>query len=152
MLESTHLNSNKFHYLLLKKLTLKQQLNIKGSIVNFNNRLNSVLSSFNPFSSEFSLGYRLIDIFPNHFSFYSANRNCKERRKAYIHKLDKVIFQTSADSKTAVIITDASIKNQVATLISHIHVHNNSIIKTLHYVVNITFTKAKLFTIRYSIN
>ena len=73
-------------------------------------------------------------------------------RKAHICKLDKLTLQMSADSKTAVIVSDVSIKNQVATLIAHIHVHNNPIIKTLYHTINVTFTEAKLFTIRCDIN
>ena len=73
MLESRHLNINNNHGLLLEKLTPKQQLNIKDSIVNTNNRLNGVFSSFNPLSIEFSPGDRLIDIFPSHFSFHSPD-------------------------------------------------------------------------------
>ena len=45
-----------------------------------------------------------------------------------------------------------SIKNQVATLIAYIYIHDNSIIKTLHHMINVTSTKAELFTIRCNIN
>jgi len=58
----------------------------------------------------------------------------------------------SADSKTAVIVSDTSIKNQVATLIAHIHIHDNPVIKTLHHAVNDMSTKTKLSAIRCSIN
>ena len=37
-------------------------------------------------------------------------------------------------------------------LISHIHSHNNLIIKTIHCAINITTTEAKFFKIRCSIN
>ena len=57
-----------------------------------------------------------------------------------------------ADSKIAIIVSDITIKNQVATLIAHIHIHNNPVIKTIYHVVNVTFTKAKLFAIRCGIN
>ena len=70
MLESRHSNTNNDHHLLLEKLTLKQQLNIKSPIVGANNRLNGIFHSFNPFSSEFSLDDKLINIFPSCFSFY----------------------------------------------------------------------------------
>ena len=49
-------------------------------------------------------------------------------------------------------VTNASIKDNVVTFITHIYIHDRPIIKTLHYAVNITTTEAKLFTIRYSIN
>jgi len=45
-----------------------------------------------------------------------------------------------------------SIKNQVATLVAHIHIYDNLIIKTLHYTINITSTEAKFFAIRCDIN
>ena len=50
------------------------------------------------------------------------------------------------------IISDAGIKNNIATSIAHIHIHNRPIIKTIHYAVNITSTKAELFTTRCGIN
>ena len=40
----------------------------------------------------------------------------------------------------------------MATSILHIYLHNSSAIKTIHQVVNITSTEAKLFTIRCGIN
>jgi len=57
-----------------------------------NNRLNRIFYSFNPLSSEFSPGNRLIDIFSSHFSFHLLDRKNKESKKAYIYKLDKLIF------------------------------------------------------------
>ena len=47
---------------------------------------------------------------------------------------------------------DTSIKNNVTTSITYIHVCNKLIIKTTHYAVNITTTEAELFAIRCSIN
>ena len=40
----------------------------------------------------------------------------------------------------------------ITTSISHVYVHSSSIIKTIHYAINITSMKAKLFTIKYGIN
>ena len=51
-----------------------------------------------------------------------------------------------------IVVIDTSIKNYIATSIAHIHVHDCSVIKTVHYIVNITTTEAKLFAIRCSIN
>ena len=58
----------------------------------------------------------------------------------------------SKDSSYALVITDASIKNNVTTSIAYIHIYNRPIVKILHYVMNITNTEAKLFTIRCDIN
>jgi len=49
-------------------------------------------------------------------------------------------------------ITDPSIKNNVATSIAHIHIHNKDIIKTIYHAVNVLFSEAKLFVIKCSIN
>jgi len=59
---------------------------------------------------------------------------------------------SSEDSLYAFIVTNASIKFNVAISIAHIYICNKSIVKTLYHIVNITNTKAKLFTIRCGIN
>ena len=70
----------------------------------------------------------------------------------HTHKLDDIILQASADSRSIIVISNTSIKNQVATSISHIHSHSSSIIKTIHQAINVSSTEAELFTIRCSIN
>ena len=50
------------------------------------------------------------------------------------------------------VLSNASIKNNVATSILHIYLHNRLIIKTIHHIVNITTIEAKLFAIRCRIN
>jgi len=47
---------------------------------------------------------------------------------------------------------DTSVKNNVATSIAYIHVHNKLITKTLHHALNVTSIEAKLFAIRSGIN
>ena len=93
--------------MLLEKLTLNQQLSLKSPVIN------------------------VIDLFPSCFPFHSLNRDSEESKKSHIQKLNKLIFQILADSKTAVVASNVSIKNQVATLIAHIHVSNNLVIKTV---------------------
>ena len=71
-------------------------------------------------STEFSLGDRLINIFPSCFSFHSLDCKNKESRKAHICKLNKLIFQTLADSKTAVVVLDAVlIKPLICQILDH---------------------------------
>jgi len=56
---------------------------------------------------------------------------------------------------TSVIVvsnTNTSIKNNIATSISHIYSYGNGIKKTIHYTINVSLTKMKLFAIRYIIN
>jgi len=49
-------------------------------------------------------------------------------------------------------ITDASIKNDIATPISYIHSANQLLIKTVHHTSFVTTTEVELFAIRCSIN
>jgi len=56
------------------------------------------------------------------------------------------------DPSYALVVTDASIKNNVITSIAHIYIHDRPVTKTLYHAVNITTTEAELFAIRYSIN
>ena len=55
-------------------------------------------------------------------------------------------------SVIALVITDASIKNNITTLISHIYLANHPLIKTVHHATSVTSTEAKLFAIRCGIN
>ena len=51
-----------------------------------------------------------------------------------------------------IIVTDASIKNDITTSISYVYLVNCSLTKTVHHAVFITSMEAELFTIRYGIN
>ena len=66
--------------------------------------------------------------------------------------LDEMVLESSLSSSVAIIATDVSIKNNVAISIVHIHTHDKPLIKTIHHAVNVTSTKAELFTIRCGIN
>ena len=62
----------------------------------------------------------------------------------YICKLNDFILQILAESKIAVIVSDVSIKNQVAISITHIHIHDKPVIKTFYHAINITSNEAEL--------
>ena len=62
------------------------------------------------------------------------------------------MFNVSTNPNSAIIISDVSIKNNIVTLIAHIHTYNSSIIKIIHYITNIISTEAELFAIRCRIN
>ena len=91
-------------------------------------------------------------MFSSYFLFYLSDRKSAETRKTHLCKLDKIVFNTSTDSIIAIVISDISIKNQVAIFIAHVHIYDSPIIKTIYYAVNITSTKAELFVIRYRLN
>ena len=116
------------------------------------NCFNKVFSSFNPLNPEFSPGCRIIDTFSSCFSFYLFSKCNDDNLRSHIYHLDELAIESSSNPSHALIITDTSIKNNIATSISHIYIYNKPITKTLHHVVNITSTEAELFTIRCSIN
>ena len=95
----------------MKKLTNKQRLKVKSSIIDANNRLNGIFNSFDSFNNKFSSGNRLIDMFPSYFSFYPLDKKSAETRKTHLCKLDEIIFNTLTNLKIAIVVSDTSIKN-----------------------------------------
>ena len=63
-----------------------------------------------------------------------------------------MVLEASSSNSTAIIVSDASIKNDIATSISHMHIANQPLIKMLHYAVLVMTTEVELFIIRYGIN
>ena len=63
-----------------------------------------------------------------------------------------MVLRISSSLSIALVITDSSIKNDIATSISHIYLANHPFIKTVHHTTFITSTEAELFAIRYGIN
>ena len=84
------------------------------------------------------------------FSFNLVNR--KEKDKICAQELNKMVLQISSSPSMALVITDASIKNDIATSISYIYLANHPLIKMVHYVMFITSMEAELFAIRCGIN
>ena len=89
-------------------------------MINTNNCLNGIFPSFDSLNHEFSSGFRLIDNFPSCFSFYQANHRDNKYREAYLCKLDEIFQNALMDSNSIVVISDISIKNNVAISILHI--------------------------------
>ena len=140
------------HDLSLAILTKRQCGLLKSHIVDINNRFNEVFPAFDPINPELQPGNRIIDTFPNCFSFYTFSRSNDPSFKSCIQQLDALAIEFSTSSSNALAITDASVKNNVALSIVHIHVFNKPVVKTLHHTVNITSSEAKFFTIRCGIN
>jgi len=106
--------------------------------------------SFSPTHPELSLGLRIIDTFSDHFSFNSCNEEKKD--KLHLQQLDSVVIESSLSQSIAIVTMDASIKNNVATSILHMHISNHPFIKTLHHAAFVTSAEAELFAIRCGIN
>jgi len=112
------------------------------------NRCNKFLPLFSLFDEEFSPGKRLIDSFSDYFSFHSQIQDIKN----HLYNLNNITINMSSNSHSSIIISNTSIRNNIATSISHIHLHNKPVIKIIHHTVNVITTEAKLFATRYSIN
>ena len=125
---------------------------IKQSIIDVNNHLNGILSSFDSLYKELSSGFWLVDNFPDHFSFYTVNHKDKDIKNAHLCKLNKVFKDFLVDSKTVIVIFNTSIRNNVATSISHVCLGHNILAKNIHYAVNVISNEVKLFVIRCRIN
>ena len=146
-----HLNSCiDSHTHSIKSLTNCQKTSVKGYIIDSNNKLYGVFPSFSPLNPEFSPGSRVIDIFPDKFSFNLATKG--KNASLCSQQLDNMTIQASTSPYTAIVISDMSIKNDIATLISHIHIHDQPLVKTVHHAAFITSTEAELFAIRCGIN
>ena len=66
--------------------------------------------------------------------------------------LDKMTLQLSFSPHMVIIVTDASIKKDIATSISHVYICNHLLTKTVHHAVYIMSTEAEIFAIRCGIN
>ena len=152
LLERRHMPNSQSYHLLLENMASKQQKKIKSFIVDTSNYLNGIFPSFDSLNSKFHPGSRLIDIFSSHFSFHKANHHNKETRTAYCNKLNKLILSISLESNTVIIVLDASIKNNIAISITHIHSLSSPIKKILHHTINITSIETKLFAIRCKVS
>jgi len=109
---------------------------------------NKFFPLFSFLNEKFKPGNCFIDLFSDHFSFHSHSPNVKK----HIEKLDDKVFKTLSNLSSAIIISNASIKNHVTMLISYIHFFNKPVIKTIHRVAKNTMTEAQLFAIWCGIN
>jgi len=136
----------------MENLTDKQKLKVKGPIIDMNNRLNGTFRYFDPFNPEFSPGSKLVDLFSNCFSFFWSDRRSIDSRKSHLKNLNEVVLNALIDPHSAIIALDMSIKNNIVTLIAHVHSYNSLVIKTIHHATNVISTEVELFAIRCGIN
>jgi len=123
---------------------------VKGYIIDSNNKLYGVFPSFSPLNSEFSPGSRVIDIFLDKFSFNLATKG--KNASSCSQQLDNMTIQTSTSPHTVIIVSDVSIKNDIATSILHIHICDQPLIKMVYHAAFVTSTEVELFAIRCGIN
>jgi len=110
------------------------------------NKLHGVFPSFSPLDPELNPGSRIIDIFQDWFSFNLASKVKNDSARS--QQLNDMTILSSMSPHMAIVVSDASIKNDITTSVSHIHIWDNPLIKMVHHVAYITSTEAELFTIR----
>jgi len=152
LLDCHYLNASNLHHLSLEKLSSKQRLKVKIFIIDTNNCLNGIIPSFNPLYKELTSRFWLVDIFSNCFLFNIAECKVNDYKNAYLQKLNDIFIDFLQNSKTVVIISDASTKNNVTMSIAHVYSGQNIVAKTIYHTVNVTSTEVELFAIRYGIN
>ena len=130
-------------------LTNRQRSITKGHIIDSKIKSYDIFPSFNPLHQEFTPGHCISDKFSDCFSFNLVDK--KEKNNICTQELDNLVLQNSLSSSTLV-VTDASIKDNITTSVAHVHQANSPLIKTVHHAVFITSSEAKLFTIRCGIN
>jgi len=151
LLIDSYLNpSSNFKSIVLDSLTNQQQSLVKGHLVDMANRSYKCFPFFSPLNSEFSPGLRIIDTFSEHISFNIWNKRKDVKLRA--QELDDMVLKSSSFPSVTIVASDASIKNNIATSIAHIHMVNKPLIRTIHHTVNVTSTEAELFAIRCGIN
>ena len=148
ILSSNGLQEHKCHFASIDHLMAKQRMKLKLPLIDADDKCNKFFPSFSFFINEFKPGKYIIDIFSDHYSFHPCISNIKKHMK----NLEETTIRASSDLFSSIVVSDASIKNQVAIFISHIHFFNKPIVKTLHRATNITTAEAELFTIRCGIN
>ena len=133
-------------------LTNRQRNLTKGHLIDSYNKAHGIFPSFFPLNSEISPGLRIMDKFSNRFSFNLVNKKEKEKYKIRAQELDNMVLCNSSLPQSDLVITYASIKNDIATSVSHVHIANRPLTKTVHHASFVTSTEAELFAIRYGIN
>jgi len=152
LLESRPFYNHTPHSLSLDSLTCHQRENIKGTIIDMDNRVNEVFPSFNPLNIEFSPSSCLIDIFPSCFSFHPFIKCSNNNLEDHSNQFNDIAIMSLLNHSHTLIISDTGIKNNIATSIAHIHIYDSPIIKRIYHAANVTSTEAKLFAIRCGIN
>ena len=116
------------------------------------NCFNEIVPSFDPINPELFPGYRIIDMFSNHFSFQPLSKVANHNITSQVQELDRIAFKSLNSSSTTLVILNASIKNNVATSIAHIHIRDRPVTKTLHHTLNVMNTEVELVAIKCGIN
>ena len=121
ILDKHHSKKTLLHYIAMSYLMLKQCLKIKSSIIDINNWLNKVFSFFDSLNKEPFSDFYLVNTFSNYFSFHSVNWKDSNILTTYCNRFENIYEDSLINQDIMLIISDTSIKNNTATLVSYIH-------------------------------
>jgi len=133
-------------------MTSKQQATIKSFMIDANNCLNGIFPSFDSVNRKFHSGNRLVNLFSNQFLIHKVDCSLEKSKSQHCSHLDNIIFTTLSNPSTVTIVSDVSIKNNIATSIAHVHFINNLLKKMFYHTINVMTMEAKPFAIRCRIN
>ena len=106
-------------------LTTHQKALTKGHLIDMSIKSHGIFPSFSPLDPKFFPGCRTIDNFSNCFSFNLVNKEKeKNHKKTHTQELDEMVLHNSSSPLSTIVITDTSIKNDIAMSISHVHLAN----------------------------
>ena len=150
LMDDSPILSNKPNPYAVSFLTNRQKNIAKGHLIDSCNKAYGIFLLFSLLNPEFSPSFCITDNFSNCFSFNLVNE--KEKDRICTQELDEMVLHTFSSLHTALVVTNASIKNDIAISISYMYIANYPLTKTVHHVVFVTSMEAELFAIRCSIN
>ena len=133
----------------ISSLMNRQRNIVKSHIIDSKTKSYGIFPSFAPLHQKFTPGYCISDKFSDCFSFNLVDKKGKDNICA--QELDNLVLQNSLPL-SALVVTDTSINDNIATLVMHIHQANSPLIKMVHHTMFITSSEAELFTMRCRIN
>ena len=103
--------------------------NLKSTIKDINEYLNSVGNCFNPLHPLFSPSSRIVNHFSSRINFYSSSSLFDENLYQYLQSFNHTFRTSQISSNSTTIIADNSVKKSyVTTVVTHIWT-NNSVVK-----------------------
>ena len=82
---------------------------LKGSLLNTKASLLNLIECFNLLDTETTLGYRLLDNFLDHISFYPYNCSSFSNCKTHLQSLDYLCLEAFSSFSTFIVVTNASV-------------------------------------------
>ena len=78
--------------------------------------------------------------------------NKAKNDSTHSQQLNNMTISFLISSHMAIVVSNTSVKNDIATSVSHIHIQDKPLIKMVHHAAYVTSTKVELFVIRCGLN